>query len=179
MHGPPFLGWALALLCLSAAAYCLRRARRGPLPHRLDAAAEGMTGLGMAVMALPEPVPAAPPSLWWASAALFAALLVWAGWRRCLHHVVEATTMLYMTLVMALAPLAPAAEPGDGSHVMMGLPLVSGALLLYYAGYVLVSGRRLIPAAVAVAPLGGGRPEVLTACRVVMGTAMFAMLVSL
>lgn len=53
--------------------------------------------------------------------------------------------------------------------------------------YVLRSGARLIPVAAAPVPAGGGlagttwgtRPELALACRLTMGMAMFAMLLTL
>jgi hypothetical protein len=56
-------------------------------------------------------------------------------------------------------------------------------LLLYFAGYVLLSGVRLVPVA-AVAGGGGSagwgdRPELARACRLSMGISMVAMLLTL
>ncbi|PNG21520.1 DUF5134 domain-containing protein, partial [Streptomyces cahuitamycinicus] len=64
-----------------------------------------------------------------------------------------------------------------------GVPHLTGALLLYFAGYVLLSGVRLVPVA-AVAGGGGSagwgdRPELARACRLSMGIAMLAMLATL
>lgn len=66
-----------------------------------------------------------------------------------------------------------------------GIPLLTGLLLAYYAVYVLRSGARLVP--VAAVATGGGpppsgwgaRPELALACRLTMGIAMFAMLLTL
>lgn len=59
-------------------------------------------------------------------------------------------------------------------------------LLVYYAAYVLRSGARLIPVAATVGVAGGptggawgARPELALACRLTMGIAMFAMLLTL
>ncbi|TGZ01652.1 DUF5134 domain-containing protein, partial [Streptomyces rhizosphaericola] len=80
-----------------------------------------------------------------------------------------------------------------------GLPLLTGALLVYFALYVLRSAGHLIPAGTAVAGFaggsaegvvrggGGGGPggtaaggsELTAACRLTMGLAMFAMLLTL
>ncbi|PAK25389.1 DUF5134 domain-containing protein, partial [Streptomyces sp. alain-838] len=70
-----------------------------------------------------------------------------------------------------------------------------GVLLLYFAGYVLLAGVRLLPVAVAAgggAAVGSGseggggatdgwgdRPELARACRLSMGIAMLAMLLTM
>jgi hypothetical protein len=60
------------------------------------------------------------------------------------------------------------------------VPLVTGVLLLYFTGYVLLSGVRLAPAAAGGGSVGwGDRPEVARACRLSMGIAMVAMLITL
>lgn len=65
---------------------------------------------------------------------------------------------------------------------------MTGALLLYFAGYVLRSGARLLPATAGGSGTLGGtprtlgwgdRPELSQACRLSMGIAMVAMLVTL
>lgn len=58
---------------------------------------------------------------------------------------------------------------------------MTGVLLLYFMGYVLLSGVRLMP---VVATAGGtpgwsDRPELARACRLSMGIAMVAMLITL
>jgi hypothetical protein len=111
-----------------------------------------------------------------------------------LHHLVGSLAMVYMALVMA--PGIGAASHGAGgvqsvhrghqmAQVPGGVPLLTGMLLVYYAAYVLRSGTRLIPVA-ATGPAdgrtGGGwgaRPELALACRLTMGIAMFAMLLTL
>ncbi|MET9871796.1 DUF5134 domain-containing protein, partial [Streptomyces sp. NPDC006386] len=67
-----------------------------------------------------------------------------------------------------------------------GVPLLTGALLLYFAGYVLLAGVRLVPVAAVAGQSGGGgsagwgdRPELTLACRLSMGIAMVAMLLTL
>lgn len=61
---------------------------------------------------------------------------------------------------------------------------MTGALLLYFAGYVLLSGVRLIPVLIPVTAGGGtvgwgDRPELARACRLSMGIAMVTMLLTL
>lgn len=90
--------------------------------------------------------------------------------------------MVYMAAVMAAAPAAGSAAHTHGH----GPPVLTGALLLYFAGYVLLTGVRLIPG-VAVAGGGAGgdgaatagwgdRPELARACRLAMAIGMLAML---
>lgn len=58
--------------------------------------------------------------------------------------------------------------------------MVTGVLLLYFAGYVLLSGVRLIPVTAEGGTVGwGDRPELSRACRLSMGIAMVAMLLAL
>ncbi|MDI3387984.1 DUF5134 domain-containing protein [Streptomyces sp. B-S-A8] len=97
-----------------------------------------------------------------------------------LHHLVGALAMVYMSVAMAAAPAGGAghaAHPGPG-----GFPLVTGVLLLYFAGYVLRTGVRLVPAAAGAGPVGavawGDRAELALACRLAMGIGMFAMLLT-
>ncbi|MGW0476537.1 DUF5134 domain-containing protein, partial [Streptomyces coeruleorubidus] len=98
-----------------------------------------------------------------------------------LHHLVGAGAMVYMSVVMAGAPAHAHGQGGSG------VPLLTGALLLYFAGYVLLTGVRLVPVA-AVAGSGAGvggsagwgdRPELARACRLSMGISMVAMLLTL
>ncbi|GAA3291842.1 hypothetical protein GCM10020295_09650 [Streptomyces cinereospinus] len=60
---------------------------------------------------------------------------------------------------------------------------MTGLLLLYFTGYVLLSGARLIPVPAVAGgprPVGwGDRPELARACRLSMGIAMVAMLITL
>ena len=134
-------------------------------------------------------------------AAVFAAAGLWMAWPavrapRHLHHVVGALAMVYMATAMVAAP------GGHAGHGGTGVPVVTGALLLYFAGHVLLSGARLAPVgAVAAggegAPGGGGdraacraaeprpdgavgwadRPELVLVCRLAMSMGMLAMLV--
>ncbi|MYT22874.1 DUF5134 domain-containing protein, partial [Streptomyces sp. SID7760] len=56
-------------------------------------------------------------------------------------------------------------------------------LLLYFAGYVLLGGARLVTAGGGGQPVAGGPPvvraELTRACRLAMGMGMLAMLLSL
>ncbi|WP_159039375.1 DUF5134 domain-containing protein, partial [Streptomyces luridiscabiei] len=80
-----------------------------------------------------------------------------------------------------------------------GVPLLTGVLLVYYALYVLRSAGHLVPAGTGVASFAGGSAEgvvrgggggvvgsatgvgteLTMACRLTMGIAMFAMLLTL
>lgn len=175
--------WLLVILCAVSGAYCLRRARgRGGA-----AAGEAVMGFGMALMAVPLGDGGAwrPPVL----GAVFCAAAVHALWllrggAHHAHHLVGSLTMVYM---------AAAAGPGGGQgHGQgAGLPLLTGALLLYYAGYVVLGGTRLITAGGAVpapssalpsvppAPVHVMSTELVRACRLAMGMGMLAMLLSM
>ncbi|QWB27429.1 MULTISPECIES: DUF5134 domain-containing protein [Streptomyces] len=175
MHGPASSGWLLVALCAVTGAYCLVRMRSG---------GEALMGFGMAAMAVPAAVFSPPPWAWLAYASVFGAAAVHALWAaragaRHLHHLAGASAMVYMSVVMAVSP---AHAHGQGAS---GVPLLTGALLLYFAGYVLLTGVRLVPVP-AVAGSGGGgsapwgdRPELARACRLSMGIAMVAMLLTL
>ncbi|MGV9887638.1 DUF5134 domain-containing protein [Streptomyces sp. NPDC003395] len=183
MHGPASSGWLLVALCAATGAWCLVRMRGGAREQRRVAGSEALMGFGMAAMAVPAAVFTPPAWAWAAYAAVFgpAALrALWAARRGSahhLHHLVGATAMVYMAVVMADAPAHHHAHPGGG------VPLVTGALLLYFVGYVLLSGARLVPVpAVPGAPPAvawGERPELTRACRLSMGIAMVAMLLTL
>ncbi|MEV5356913.1 DUF5134 domain-containing protein [Streptomyces sp. NPDC086081] len=190
MHGPASSGWLLVALCAVTGAYCLARMRSGGGEQRRGAGGEALMGFGMAVMAVPAAVFTPPPWAWPAYAVVFGAAGVHALWAarsgaHHLHHLVGAAAMVYMSLVMAGSPAH--AHGRDGS----GIPLLTGALLLYFAGYVLLSGVRLVPVgALAGGGTGGGaggggasgwgdRPELARACRLAMGIAMVAMLLTL
>ncbi|MGW1789911.1 DUF5134 domain-containing protein [Streptomyces tubercidicus] len=225
MHGPAWVGWLLVLLGGAAGVYCLVRARTGPVAQRGEARGEGLMALGMAAMAWPL----APPS-WspWLFTAVFGTAGLWALARRHLHHAVGALAMAYMAVAMVvpsqqpghtgqmsqmshLGPMEPMAQMGqaDGASgaaamahtVPGGVPLLTGLLLVYFTGYVLAAGVRLVPAAGAVSgeavtdgpvaggpvadePVAGGPTAVagsgvLRACRVAMGIGMLAMLLAL
>ncbi|WP_327292399.1 DUF5134 domain-containing protein [Streptomyces sp. NBC_01198] len=185
MHGPPLVAWLLVALSATAAVSCVLRR---------EARSEALLGVGMALMAVPLSV-FDPPR--WGTATLavvFAAVAVHAlrpSPRQALHrmhHSVCAGAMVYMSAAMAGAGSAHA---GHAGHTSAGAPLLTGLLLLYFAGYVLGAGTRLATPgaahaphpAVPMAPGGAIRlrhaPEVAAACRVAMALAMFAMLLTL
>ncbi|MER6350186.1 DUF5134 domain-containing protein [Streptomyces sp. NPDC001595] len=184
MHGPASSGWLLVALCAATGAYCLLRMRSSVEEQRRAAGGEALMGFGMAAMAVPAAFYTPPSWAWPGYAAVFGAAALRALWAartgpHHLHHLVGALAMVYMALVMSAAPAAGHAH-GNG-----GVPLVTGALLLYFAGYVLLSGARLIPvpavAGAARAPGAGwaDRPELARACRLSMGIAMVAMLLTM
>ncbi|MGX1836099.1 DUF5134 domain-containing protein [Streptomyces diastaticus] len=188
MHGPVSAAWLLVVLCLASGAYCLLRMRaRGPGGQ--EAAGEALMGFGMAVMAVPAAFVTLPGAVWLAGAAAFTATGVHAilAARRSphhLHHLVGSAAMVYMSLVMAAAPTSHHAHhtaPG-------GLPVVTGVLLAYFAGYALLAGVRLIPAPVAASggpspaagpPGWGERAELALVCRLTMAIAMVSMLLAM
>lgn len=197
MHGPAMSGWLLMALCAVTGSYCLLRTRTGSAEERRAARAEALMGFGMAAMAIPAAAVAPPAWGWGVYAVFFGVAAVRALWfsRRSghhLHHLVGSAAMVYMAVVMARAG-AGGHGAGHGSHATGahsmagagGIPLLTGLLLVYYAVYVLRSGARLVP--VAAAATGGGpsaggwgaRPELALACRLTMGIAMFAMLLTL
>jgi len=181
VHGPASPGWLLVAVCAATGAYCLLRMRSTVEEQRRTAGGEALMGFGMAAMAVPAAVFSPPSWAWPLYATVFGAAALRALWSartnaRHLHHLVGASAMVYMAVVMAASP---GHHAGHGSS--SGVPLVTGVLLLYFAGYVLLSGVRLIP----VAAGGGGavgwgdRPELARACRLSMGIAMVAMLITL
>ncbi|WP_328723233.1 DUF5134 domain-containing protein [Streptomyces sp. NBC_00247] len=194
MHGPALSGWLLMVLCTATGAYCLLQACAGTGEARRVAHAEALMGFGMAAMAVPAVLFTPPGWAWAAYTVLFggAALRsVWAARRggHHLHHLIGSLAMVYMALAMAPgagAEGSPHAGHGTGTPGT-GLPLLTGALLLYYALYVLGAAGRLIPVAAGAGAglvAGGGhtrpeRPELALACRVTMGLAMLAMLAGL
>lgn len=184
MHGPAASGWLLVALCTATGAYCLLRLRSGVEEQRRSAGDEALMGFGMAAMAVPAAVYSPPQWAWPVYAAVFGAATLRALWvartgAHHLHHLVGAAAMVYMASAMALSP----GSAGGHAHGGSGLPLITGALLLYFAGYVLLGGARLIPVpAVAGGPRPtgwGDRPELAQACRLSMGIAMVAMLIAL
>ncbi|MEU2250213.1 DUF5134 domain-containing protein [Streptomyces sp. NPDC019224] len=195
MHGPAMSGWLLMALCAVTGSYCLLRTRTGSEEERRTARAEALMGFGMAAMAVPAAAVAPPAWGWGVYAVLFGAAALRALWfsRRSghhLHHLVGSSAMVYMALVMGRA--GAGGHGGHAAHTMGspgmagagGIPLLTGLLLVYYAVYVLRSGARLVPVTATV-PGGppsagwGTRPELALACRLTMGIAMFAMLLTL
>lgn len=183
-------GWLLVALCGGTGAYCLARMRSCSGEAGKAAGGEALMGFGMAVMAVPAAVLAPPAWGWAVYAAVFgaAALRALKPARRSghhLHHLVGFLAMVYMAVVMALAP----GGVGHAGHTAAGVPLLTGVLLVYYTVYVLRSGARLVPVAsvacgaasgTATATVGrGAGPELAPACRLSMGIAMLAMLLTL
>ncbi|MFF9206042.1 DUF5134 domain-containing protein [Streptomyces sp. NPDC014986] len=188
MRGPVSSGWLLVALCAAVGAYCLLRMRSRVEEQRRAAGGEALMGFGMAVMAVPAAAFTLPAWVWPACAAVFGAAGLHALWTaragaRHLHHPVEAGTMVYMGVTMAASP-GHGGGPGQGHGPgPPGIPLLTGALLLYFVAYVLVTGARLVPVA-AVAPGGRGagwrdRPELARACRLSMALATVAMLLTM
>lgn len=204
MHGGAPTGWLLMALCAVSGAYCLLRTRTGTPQERRTARSEALMGFGMAAMAVPAAALSPPDWTWAVYAVLFGAAALRSlrpalrgGHHR--HHLVGSLAMVYMAVAMAPA----VAGGGGGGHAghgagggAGGIPLLTGALLVYYALYVLGSAGRLLPGTgTAVVPVGGagvdgrgaggfgggsdGRPELTTACRLTMGIGMFAMLLTL
>ncbi|MFJ1646236.1 DUF5134 domain-containing protein [Streptomyces sp. NPDC088258] len=223
MHGPATAGWLLVALCAASGGLCLLRTRSAAAEQRGSAGDEALMGFGMAAMAVPAAVLAPPRWVWlvyvvvFGGAALHALLPARGRWGRRhphphrSHHLLGTLAMVYMAGAMATAP-----SGGHSSHAgggAGGAPLVTGALLFYFTGYVLWAGSRLVPlpaqagargggdtattaAMAAVAPLParaarepgvprpagvagwGDRPELAFACRLSMGLAMLAMLLT-
>ncbi|MEU1177968.1 DUF5134 domain-containing protein [Streptomyces sp. NPDC005820] len=158
MHGPTSPGWLLVTLCAATGAYCLLRMRSRVEEQRRAAGGEALMGFGMAVMAVPPGVFTPPPWAWPAHATVFGAATLRALWAarthtHHLHHLVGTSAMVYMAVTMALAPPHAHAHGAAAS----GVPLLTGALLVYFTGYVLLSGARLLPVAGAAVTVGAGR----------------------
>ncbi|MFI6087727.1 DUF5134 domain-containing protein [Streptomyces sp. NPDC051218] len=195
MHGPAQAGWLLVALCAATGSYCLLRMRSRVEAQRRAAGGEALMGFGMALMALPAAVLAPPRWAWLGYAAVFGAAALRALWaarlnRHHLHHLVGAGAMAYMAVAMTATPAAHAGHGGGGGGG--GAPVLTGVLLLYFAGYVLWSGARLLPVPTLATADGGGsgggggavtgwadRTELAMACRLAMGMAMIAMLLTL
>ncbi|MBO8196113.1 DUF5134 domain-containing protein [Streptomyces oryzae] len=208
MHGPATVGWLLVALCAVTGASCVLRARGAGRGQRAEAQGEAAMGFGMAAMAVPvlwHGAPRVHTTAAWSFTAVFGLLLMrelWlvAGgrhrggcrsWR--LHHVLSTGAMAYMALCMALSASAGTGAHGAGAG---GVPALTGTLLVYFAGYVLWTGTRLMPVmtgapAGAAAGAHGGQDGqggmalpvvrqagVAAGCRVAMGAGMFAMLLS-
>ncbi|MGR8011959.1 DUF5134 domain-containing protein [Streptomyces hypolithicus] len=197
MHGQAMSGWLLVALCAATGAYCVLRLRSGRGEHREGAGGEALMGFGMAAMALPAAVVAPPVWGWVLYTAVFGAAALRALWLASagahhVHHLVGSLAMVYMALVMVAGPAGSSGHTGHiapaAGYAAGGVPLLTGALLLYYAVFVLASGARLIPGrTVAAGPAGvgggslawGARPELALACRLSMAIAMIAMLLTL
>ncbi|MFI6051841.1 DUF5134 domain-containing protein [Streptomyces violascens] len=183
MHGPVLPGWLLVALCAATGSYCLLRMRSGSAPARTAAGGEAVMGFGMAAMAVPAAFLSPPPWVLTGYAVVFGGAALRALWlarggAHHLHHAVGSLAMVYMALAMA-----PGARGGaHEGHAAGGVPLLTGALLLYFAGYVLSTGVRLLPTAGGGGPVAAvscnARPELALACRLSMGIAMLAMLVA-
>ncbi|WP_156724574.1 DUF5134 domain-containing protein [Streptomyces apocyni] len=200
MHGPALAGWLMVALCAATGAYCLLRMRSSVAQQRESAGGEALMGFGMAVMAVPAAVLGPPRWAWAGYAIVFGGAALRALWSAAhgsarhphhhlhhphhlhhLHHLVGTLAMVYMAVAMAVTPGAHA------GHTSAGVPLLTGVLLLYFGGYVLRSGARLMPAAASVTEGGGAPPaaawgdrvELATACRLSMGIAMVAMLLTM
>ncbi len=182
MHGPPLVAWLIVALNAAAAISCLLRGQ-----ERVEA----LTGAAMAAMAVPLSV--ADPWAWggpvlavvFGVAVLDAVLRPGGHAAHRTHHVVCSAAMAYMAVAMS-GMAADAGHGGHSGHDGANAPLLTGALLVYFAAYVVRAGVRLVmvPAVVAGAP-GGVRPplrrspEVADACRISMALGMLAMLVTL
>lgn len=209
MHGSAAVGWLLTALCAFVAGVCLVRAREAGGRRRRIARSEALMGLGMAAMALSGRVSTALPPL--VFLVLFGAVGAWeltllreTRHIHHLHHLVGALAMIYMSLAMPAGHATAAGTHAAGAATPV-MPLLTGALLAYYAGYVLRTGLLLLPA-----PAGGkvdgdvagagtaGRgtnpagadcavhgdgvlqlPGLTAACRIAMGTGMLTMLLML
>ncbi|MFE9438678.1 DUF5134 domain-containing protein [Streptomyces sp. NPDC006602] len=180
MHGPASPAWLLVALCAATGAYCLLRMRSSVEEQRRAAGGEALMGFGMAAMAVPAAAFTPPSWAWPGYAVVFGAAALRALWAaragiHHLHHLVGASAMVYMAVVMSASPGHHAAPGGAG------IPLLTGTLLLYFTGYVLLSGLRLVPVTAGGGGAGrwGDRPELARACRLSMGIGMVAMLLTL
>ncbi|MHA6759055.1 DUF5134 domain-containing protein [Streptacidiphilus sp. PAMC 29251] len=198
MHGPAVVGWLLAGLMGATGLYCLGRTLRqgaSPAERQLDGS-ETLKGLGMAAMALPYGLARGVPVGVWA--VLFGGAALWslragvregAGHRgHHLYHGVGHLAMIYMAVGTAGA-VGMEGMPGMAGGGL-GSPALTGVLLVFFGGYALLSGVRLITApgagsvpgpavsgSVAVRLLGA--PELPDACRMVLGLGMFTMLLGM
>lgn len=207
MGGPPLVCWLLVAVGAATGASCLLRtlARTGlTAGERGVARAEGVKGLGMAVMSVPGPVldqHAWGPSLFgtvFGVMALWAVALTRRGGHPAhhVHLVVGAAAMVYMAVAMAGSPAGTAGMAGmagmaPAGHGPAGAPVVTGLLMAYFAGYALWAGMRMLPASTTGAAAGSGAgpigagggvlaaPELAAACRVSLGIGMFAMLLTM
>ncbi|MEW1613647.1 MULTISPECIES: DUF5134 domain-containing protein [unclassified Streptomyces] len=206
MHGGALAGWLLMALCAVTGAYCLLRTRTGTPQERGTARGEALMGFGMAAMAVPAAALTPPEGAWAVYAVVFGAAALGAlrsagRGAHQLHHLVGSLAMVYMAVTMAPGATGAGGHAGHGATAggAGGIPLLTGALLVYYALYVLRSAGHLIPAGTGVASFAGGGAEgdvhgaggrvagggadrgteLTRACRLTMGIAMFAMLLTL
>ncbi|PWI41720.1 DUF5134 domain-containing protein [Streptomyces sp. ICBB 8177] len=216
MGGPPLVGWLVVLLGAATGISCLLRSRRAYASasgERQVARAEGVKGLGMALMALPAPAldqrPWGPPLF----TAVFGAMTLWSlslliREHHPAHHVhlaVGSAAMVYMAVAMGLTPSGAGSAGTSGMAGMtgmdggsLGVPVLTGVLLVYFGLYAVWAALRMLPA-VGAAPAGSGAvggsgsavvtggvpgavlraPELAAACRVSLGIGMFAMLLTM
>jgi hypothetical protein len=201
VHGPQSAAWLLVALCAATGAYCLMRRGSADGAQRRTAGGEALMGFGMALMAVPAAVVTPPRWAWLAYATVFgaaAARALWAARRGMsgkagrreglreghhLHHLAGTFAMAYMSLAMAVRPAGAHAH-----HAASGLPALTAVLLVYFTGYVLLAGVRLVPAGGSGAPTATttttalawrDRPELARACRLSMAIGMLAMLLTM
>ncbi|MGW7098092.1 DUF5134 domain-containing protein [Streptomyces sp. NPDC054838] len=192
MHGSALSsaasGWLLVALCATSGTYCLLRARRADRPARGAATGEALMGWGMAVMAAPSGTGPWGPGILLGVFCGIAAHALWLlrGGLRHTHHPHHAVGALAMAYMAYLGLSAGAGHAhGHASGQSAGLPLVSGALLVYFAAYVLLGGARLVtaggarPAAAGAESAADAPGELVRACRLTMGIGMLAMLLSM
>ncbi|MBO8187658.1 DUF5134 domain-containing protein [Streptomyces spirodelae] len=209
MHGPATVGWLLVALCAVTGLVCVLRSRGPGCGQRVGAQSEAAMGFAMAAMSVPllwGGSPVLHRASAWVFTAVFAALLARELWLLTadrhgtasppakLHHLLGSAAMTYMALAMALGAPAGTHPAGTGGHHSApgGVPVVTGVLLAYFAGYVLWTGARLLPTE-AGGPVPAGGPgqlegtrspsavqhaQVAAGCEVAMGAAMFAMLLT-
>ncbi|MEE4544920.1 DUF5134 domain-containing protein [Streptomyces sp. V4-01] len=158
-HGPPLVAWLLVALSTAAAAACVLRGQSRQ---------EALTGAGMAAMAVPLSV--VDPWRW--AAPVLAAVYAYAvlstlarpaahtGHRT--HHAVCSASMVYMALAMSGLGLGGGEHTGHSMDGGAGVPLLTGLLLLYFAGYVVRTGVRLVVVPFAL-PGGAAAPVALSA----------------
>ncbi|MFJ2173230.1 DUF5134 domain-containing protein [Streptomyces sp. NPDC087851] len=155
MHGSVTAGWLLVALCATAGGYCLLRLRAGGAARHGPVGGEALMGFGMAAMAVPATVVTPPRWVWLGYAVVFGgaalrALVVDRGSTHQVHHLLGMLAMVYMAGSMATVTGGPGA-----AHTAAGTPLVTAALLIYYAGYVLWAGARLLPLPALSGPASG------------------------
>lgn len=207
MHAPVLTSWLLVALCAASGGYCVARSRAEAGVRRAAAGAEALMSFGMAAMAVPAAVLALSRWVCLVYAAVFGAVALAACCAIAVdrgrkghhaHHLIGTLAMVYMAWAMAGGVGHAGGGAADGMAGMEGMsatpagsPLLTGVLLVYFAGHALWAGARLIPSPAAAgagpAVAGGeaavagprGRPEVTLACRLSMSMAMLAMLLAL